>query len=108
MPTLSWGTHVVDWIDRSFPRQVASRVRAFGHRANESEFATQYRRNYDTCFWICELYFMVALSIPPLYLVVQLNKVGKQKNSLCNGGESYEAIVNTAKVENGGDSRPVL
>lgn len=41
-------------------------------------------------------------------VVVQLNKVGKQKNSLCNGGESYEAIVNTAKVENGGDSRPVL
>ncbi|MDH0373180.1 hypothetical protein N7340_15580 [Comamonas aquatica] len=50
----------------------------------------------------------VTVGAQALHLVVQLNKVGKQKNSLCNRGESYEAIVNTAKVENGGDSRPVL
>ena len=60
---------------------------------------------------ICEeddMSVQVTVGAQALHLVVQLNKVGKQKNSLCNGGESYEAIVNTAKVENGGDSRPVL
>ncbi len=50
----------------------------------------------------------VTVGAQALHLVVQLNKVGKQRRSLCDGGKSFESIANTAKVENGGDFRPVL